>query len=53
MSHVYYHFKFLRPKRRILHVPNAFKTIDNQLKSSLSIVLDAFGACKMRRLEQA
>ena len=29
-------------KRRILHVPNAFKTIDNQLLT-----------CKMRRLEQA
>jgi hypothetical protein len=43
-------------KRRILHVPNAFKTIENQLKlllASLSIVLNAFGACKMRRLEQA
>ena len=40
-------------KRRILHVPNEFKTIDNQLKWLISIVLNAFGAYKIRRLEQA
>jgi hypothetical protein len=34
-------YKLACSKRRILHVPNAFKTLDNQLKS-LSIVLNAF-----------
>jgi hypothetical protein len=34
-------------------VPNTLKTIDNELKSSLSIVFNEFRTCEVRRMKRA